>query len=101
MGSHGVLRGRKRPYVHVVYVHDSGNAEDRLFDIRDIQIGRHPVEIHANRLFEEIHNTPYHHDGDDNRNDRINHRIPGEVDDRPSDNDSERYECIPEEVEVC
>lgn len=101
VGGHGVLRSGKRPYVHVVHVRNSGYREDRLFDVGNIHVGRHAVEIHADGLLEEIHDAPYHHYGDDDRNDRIDHRISGEVDYRPSDNDPERYERVPEKVEVC
>jgi hypothetical protein len=101
MRSHGVLRGGKRPDVHMVYIRDSGDRKDRLFDVGNVQVGWHAVEIHADGFFEEIHDAPYHHYGDDDRNDRIDRRISSEVDDRPSDNDSERYERIPEKVEIC
>lgn len=101
MGGHGILRRRERPYVHMVNVGNSGNIENCLLDFRNAQIGRYSVEIHANRFFEQVHDAPYHHEGDDDRNDRINHRISGKIYDSPSDGDTERNECVAKKVEVC
>lgn len=100
MSGQGVFRCGKRPYVDVVDVRDSRNGNEFFFDFGNIQFRRHSVEIHAHGFFQETHNTSYHNDRDDNRDDRIDHDVSGEIDNRPSDNHAEGYESIPEKMQI-